>query len=418
MKKVIVFSLVIALLLSGCGGIYDSSYANVRSHEQADNQKTGEIVSVKEYSQLYEALKNIVAEGREIGIISVAKYDQERISGDTKRAIATLLLEDPIAAYAAENITFELGTNSGQAAVAVTVTYLHDSKEIGKIRKVDTMEDVQQALASTMDSIGSGIVLYVAQYTGMDVVQWTSEYMLQNPDKVMERPEITVNIYPEQGDSRVMEIKFQYQNSRESLKEMQSVVEKMVNAAVIFAEKDSDEAQKYLTLYSVLRGLFQTYQFDTSITPAYSLLQYGVGDSKAFATVYGALCRKAGLTGEVVLGTRAGEPWYWNIIRCGEEYYHVDPVECVRRENFTMKSDWQMTGYVWDYSAYPVCGGIQESEKPEETEPAETVPEIEKTTSDQRETQPADMNLDVVPEESIDGGTESTETKTGVDRQP
>ena len=37
------------------------------------------------------------------------------------------------------------------------------------------------------------------------------------------------------------------------------------------------------------------YRIETSITPAYSLLRHGVGDSRAFAVVYAAMCQQAGL---------------------------------------------------------------------------------------------------------------------------
>jgi hypothetical protein len=49
-----------------------------------------------------------------------------------------------------------------------------------------------------------------------------------------------------------------------------------------------------------------------------------VGDSRAFATVYAAMCRSAGLECMTVTGTRAGEPWTWNIILDNGGYYHVD----------------------------------------------------------------------------------------------
>ena len=94
------------------------------------------------------------------------------------------------------------------------------------------------------------------------------------------------------------------------------------------------------------------YKFETSITPAYSLLCHGVGDGEAFATVYAAMCRQAGLDSRVVTGTRAGEPWWWIMVCDNGTYYHVDLLQCNAAGGFRELTDTEMEGYVWDYSAY------------------------------------------------------------------
>ncbi len=81
-----------------------------------------------------------------------------------------------------------------------------------------------------------------------------------------------------------------------------------------------------------------------------------MGDSEAFAIVYAAMCRAAELDCYIVSGTRGGEPWFWNIIRADDLYYHVDLLQSKDAGAFQMLTDEQMQGYVWDYSAYPAAG--------------------------------------------------------------
>ena len=110
------------------------------------------------------------------------------------------------------------------------------------------------------------------------------------------------------------------------------------------------------------------YKVETSITPSYSLLRHGVGDSRAFATVYAAMCRAANLECIVVTGTRSGEPWSWNMI-CEDGYYwHVDLLNSNEKGKFEKKLDADMEGYVWDYSAYPLCDNapVTDEKIPEE----------------------------------------------------
>ncbi len=77
-----------------------------------------------------------------------------------------------------------------------------------------------------------------------------------------------------------------------------------------------------------------------------------------------------------VTGTCSGEPRTWNIIRDGEQFYHLDLLRCHDLGGYRAYTDGEMTGYVWDYSAYPACTGTAgEAEVPETTEAAETVPE-------------------------------------------
>lgn len=369
MKRVIICILLASLLLSGCTGWLNASYHSVTRYEDDGSQEDAQIVSVSSFSGMCQTLCELVASGTQSAIISVSRYDQEKVASDMERAIENVMATDPVAAYAVENIVFELGANAGQPAVALTIGYIHDRTEILKISRLETMEEAKAAMAAALDACNSGAVLYVSRFEQMDFTQWVSDYAAANPDTVMELPEVTANLYPEEGEARVVELKFNYQNSRESLRAMQSKIGSLFDAAVIYAGDDDDVQEQYYKLYSFLMGLFQEIQVETSITPAYSLLQHGVGDSKAFATVYAAMCAKTGLECVTVTGTKNSEPWYWNIITCDGAYYHVDLLQIRLTDEFEMKIDADMSGYVWDYSAYPAC--VAPEAEPE-TEPKET----------------------------------------------
>ena len=370
MKRLIPILLLCAMMLSGCAGILDGSFHSVTPHVEKNEQKEEQILSVSNYAGLYNTLCAMIEKGTQNGLISFARYDQEKIEPDMKRAIEKAMKEDPITAYAVTEIQYELGTNAGQSAVAVNISYLHNRTEILKIRYVDTMDQVREAIGEAMDKCEAGLVVYVQNYESVDVAQVATNYAAANPDKVMELPAVTANVYPEEGEERVVELKFAYQNSRDDLRSMQSHVQPLFNAAVIYAGHEGDETDRFFKLYSFLMGLSPKFQLETSITPAYSLMLHGVGDSRAFATAYSAMCRKAELECITVTGTRAGEPWYWNIICSGGVYYHIDLLQCHQEDEFAGKLDADMSGYVWDYSAYPPCIEPVE-ENTENTEAAE-----------------------------------------------
>lgn len=374
MKRFAGLLLCVALLLSGCSAWGDGFFASVTPHRQQGVQTWEESVTVDNYPQLCYVLKQMVASGTESAIISVVRYDQDAISDGLLQATQEVKTTDPIAAYAVEDITYELGTNNGQPAAAIQIRYTHTKTEIRKIRSVQNMDAAKSAIGQALEQCVTGVVLYVESYSDGDFAQMAEDYADENPQIVMETPQITVNVYPETGESRVVELRFAYQTSRDVLRSMQTQVSSVFDSAAIYVGGYSEEQEKYRQLYAFLMEFLVEgdYQLETSITPSYSLLRHGVGDAKAFATVYAAMCREAGLECSVVSGTKEGAPWYWNMVQVDGNYYHVDLNRCSAAGGYQQLIDAEMEGYVWDFFAYPESVAPT---APETTEPAETTPQ-------------------------------------------
>lgn len=378
MKRILPLILACCLLLSSCGWL-DGSYHRIMPHQQPASEDGSQVEVAKNYLQLRTVLENMVSAGVESSVISVADFQQEKLSGSMDRAVQHIKNNYPLGAYAVEEITYEVGTIGGTSAVAVEITYLHSRSELQRIHRVENTEQAQDLIASALTDFDTNLVLLIENYQPADIYQQVEDFASANPSVVMETPEMSVQIYPETGRERVMELKFIYQSSRDNLRSMRDWVQRMFNSAALYVSHDAQDLQKFSQLYAFLMERFESYQVKTSLTPAYSLLNHGVGDSAAFADVYAEMCAKAGVECLVVVGTRSGEPWYWNIIQDDGYYYHVDLLACQGQGGFTVRVDNQMSDYVWDYSAYPACTGRPVVETPEEiTEPAEetTAPEL------------------------------------------
>lgn len=364
MKRLLAMAMILCLLLSGCSMWLDGSYVSTVPHEEQSNQMESQLQAVSSYAGLYRVLKSMVQSGKQSGLISVANYNQLVVARDMRLAADSIMTSDPIGAYAVESIAFELGTNAGKPALSVDIRYFHDRTEIQNIKTAKKMMNADKEIALALDNCSSGLVLYIEQYEERDFVQWVADYAAKNPEKVMENPQVTANLYPQTGDARVLELKFTYQNSRDVLRNMQTQVGQRFRDARNRIQK-AEEGLAYEAMYTYLAELFPEYRQETSITPAYMLLTQGVGDSNAFATVYSAVCQSAGLENITVTGTRDGEPWRWNIICQNGVYYHVDLLRCIQDGQFRMCTDEEMMGYAWDFSMYPACG-VQPEEPTEE----------------------------------------------------
>lgn len=352
MKKWMILLPVLCLVLGGCSWL-DGSYVSVTPHQEQTVGNRLEVVSASNYQELVEVLETFVAAGQESGVINVVNYSQGPVEDQMEAAVRHIREIYPIGAYAVSDIRYELGTNGSKPALAVNIEYGRSNLEIRRIRNARNMEEAALLVGKALDNYDSVLTMQVDDYHKMDLEQLVQDYVRENPNTVMEMPQVAFADYGT-GFRRVVEMTFTYQNSRESLRQMQTQVQPVFASAALYVSGEGADSQKFSQLYSFLMERFD-YTLETSITPAYSLLRHGVGDSKAFAVVYAAMCRAAGLECMTVTGSRNGEPWTWNMIRENDGYYHVDLLRGNQLGGFRKFVDADMSGYVWDYSAYPEC---------------------------------------------------------------
>lgn len=369
-RKLLPLIPALCLLLGGCGWL-NGSFVSVTPHEAPKQVSHTDTIVAADYMEFLSALKQLVSAGTEVAAIHVEEYPEDTLEAGVRRAVFNVTHSDPVGAYAVEDIQYEIGSSSGLPAVSITVTYRHNSTELQRIRRAADSEQARTIVANALEGYEAGIVMLVNRYENTDFSQFAQDYANDHPETIMEVPKVTQAQYGA-GDSRVVELIFSYQTSRDSLRRMQAQVKPVFDSAVLYVSGDGDDYQKFSQLYAFLMERFE-YKQETSITPAYSLLRHGTGDSRAFAQVYAAMCRDAGLTCMTVTGTRDGEPWTWNILLDGEEYYHVDLLRCSENGRYREQTDAEMEGYVWDYSEYPACTGslvTAETTAPE-TQPTE-----------------------------------------------
>jgi len=352
MKRYILVTMICLLaagMLAGCDLWTDGAYHSVEPHMQEDyfpNQYGGEISS---FEELEQALQYMVERGTANDLFYTRNISAQQIEGFANVAIQNIKRSHAIGAYAVDEITYEIGDNAGRMAISIEISYLHTRGEILMIQDAANMTEASLIIAGALDNCEAGIVMLIQNYENIDFIQLVQDYVNANPQSCMEMPQVGVSIYPDRGTERVVEITFGYQTSRDSLRNMQKNVQTVFDSARLYVSENATQWEKCAQLYAFLMERFD-YKIETSITPSYSLLHHGVGDSKAFATVYAAICRQSGLDCEVVSGTKEGQPLYWNVLKMDDTYYYVDLMYCNQRGRFVARQQYEMSGYVWDYS--------------------------------------------------------------------
>ena len=347
MKRLIPL-LALCALLCGCDSVFDGSYHSRTFHEEqgSHNQST---ITATDIETLRIVMEDLVSSGTLNAVINVTDFDTDAVKSAMGAVSDYICTAYPLGAWAVDDLTYEIGDSGNMHAISVNITYLHSRAQIRRVQTVADVKAAEAAIGQALSNCETDLVLLVEQYKKTDFTQMVSDFADENPNQVMEMPQVLAGIYPDSGTSRVVELNFTYQTSREALRNMQNQVQPVFSAARLYVSGDGSDLQKFTQLYSFLMERFE-YTQETSITPSYSLLRHGVGDSRAFATVYAAMCRRADLPCLVITGTRNGEPWTWNMVCDEGRYYHVD---LLHSTGFTELTDEQMDGYVWDYSAYP-----------------------------------------------------------------
>lgn len=367
MVKKLLAAAALCLLLCGCTSWMEGSYHSVSLHQRHEAEQLPQSMEIENYTQLVETLCSAVELGSTNFVLSASYYrNMANLDRDLEAAVREVTETDPLAVYAVEQMLYERNTLTGRTLISFSISYRPNREDVQTISRVDNMQQGLELVYADLVSVETGTVFLTENFQDLDFAQIIQDYADTKPEQVMEVPQVTVRLYPETGQKRLVALQYTYQTSRETLRSMQSYVRNIFTAAGMYVSGDSEKLTKYQQLYAFVVERFE-YTYSTSITPAYSLLRYGVGDSRTFAVVYAAMCRQAGLECSVVSGTKNAEAWYWNIIHDGTAYYHADLYASGMMGGLELYGDENMDGYVWDYSAYPACGVLPE---PEATEPA------------------------------------------------
>ena len=356
MKRIgamLIIILVLTLLLAGCANWMSSEYLWIQPHEEQGVNSGDELIEVASYTQLRNELKRLIAIGTEEVVISASDFNETSIDFYVSTAVNYILDDTAIGAYAVNKIAYEIGTNRGEPVVAFMIDYKHDANEIKAIKQVSNNDEIFEEIKTALDACESSVVVHTSQYEQLELTKWISAYASENPDRIMEVPHSNFVTYPATGDERIVEITLTYLTDKQELLEMQRQVQAVFTSAELYVKGTGQIIDVYSRLYSFLMERSEYIQ-ETSITPAYSLLQEGKGDSAAFANVYAAMCKKSGLECNAVSGMREGEPWTWNVLRYRGRYYHVDLLRCNQKGNFEMIDGKDFEGYDWDITQYPI----------------------------------------------------------------
>lgn len=403
-KKLCVLLLMLVVLLTGCRGWINEPFVSVTPHVQEYVQPDQPVAEVAtNYDGLYALLLRLIEDGTTQATVDVSEYTGS-LERELQRAITRVRREDPLAAYTVTGITTQTAEVGVRHIVTMKIQYIQNLEIIREMKRVWGPAGVASQVETALKTAESRILLEVNGYQEQELEEVVRAYYMEHLDEVMELPRLTVAVYPDKGNERIMQIDFTYTHDRQTLVAMTDEVQTMLTSAALYIRGQETELARAERLGAFLRPMLT--QSGSTTTPVYSLFHDGIADSDSLAHVFWLLCRDNGLSCQVVTGTKDGEDYCWNILMLDGVYCHVDLMESWLVDDLMPRYDEEMERYTWDGENYPAC--------PKPIDPPPTQSSDDDPTEGQtgpEDTQPEETEDATMPEETV------PETETG-EEQP
>lgn len=366
-KRLFALCLCLSLSLTGCAAMLERDYLSVTPHARlpaaADDSTT---VWVETYPELVDAIFSLVSEHRESGVIRLRNW-KGNVRQNLSDACDEVSHDDPLGAYAVDRIKPEFVRIATYYEATVSIDYRRTAEQVASVNTVAGSGAIRGELRDALTSFVPETafrVNYFDQAQGDDYIpRLIRQAYYDSPAAALGLPEAVVNLYPESGQQRVVEVLFTYPEEPELLREKSQALTSAAQVLVDPYRTGLRDSALIPVLYRALRehtGLGEAQDAplpapSVSGSTAYAALVEAQADSEGLALAYKLLCDLAGVECTVVDGTLEGTPRFWTIVTVEQNVHrHVDP----SRAEGLLLTDTQMSesGFVWDTQEYPSCG--------------------------------------------------------------
>lgn len=364
MKKTVAL-LILSILLVGltaCGNWVGDEYLSVTPHSEepyTEPEPTQEEPppTVSNRTELRGTVLSMIRDWIEHGTILVEAYSGD-IAGDLAETIQYATKEDPVGAYAVDYADAELTGDADSGSIALNIVFRRSAAEISAIVTVSSNAVAYDKILEVLTNYSPALTLRIQNYQETDFVSFIRTYCLEHPEQMLALPELSAQVYPEKGKTRILELHFLYPDTREEMRVMQSSVDTILTSASTYVCTGENDVERIARLFRFLTTRFSyTVCEDAPVMPAYSLLCEGKAHSLSFASVFFAECRNAGIDCRIISGTLDGIAHYWNMICLDEQYYYVDLMRGILREEhdpvLLTTQELDAEAYVWDRAELP-----------------------------------------------------------------
>ena len=233
-------------------------------------------------------------------------------------------------------------------------------KQMGKLSAEErpAMGQLANEVRAALADFQSEVALRVGYFTESadSIAALVRQAYYDEPAGALGMPEFTVSLYPASGgQQRIVEILLTYPEDTQALRQKSDDLQSTADALVLpLRPHQLSPSARQAELFSLVREHVRARP-DGGSTAWDALLGDGA-DSEGLALAMALVCQYLDIPCQVVQGTQAGEPHFWNVVSLGEFWRHLD-LTGWGQQNQSLFTDeaFQTAGYTWDTALVPQC---------------------------------------------------------------
>lgn len=346
-----------SLLLSGCSSMLEREYSAVSPHSATPVVESDQLtIRVESYQDLVNALLYFITQGRETGVIRLYNYPYD-VMKDMDAACQEVAKEDPLGAYAVENIFFDVTPIVSCYEANIQISYRRTQQQVDSIMVAAGSTTIREKLRNALDQFQDELVLRINYFDENEeyirTLLWQA--YLSSPGTALDFPQVTVNLYPEDSRQCIVEILLDYSLEYTTLTRRQTQLEQEAQNAAAHLQGFFGNAAILEARQMILDST--VYRPSGGATAYHALIDHQA-NSLGLALAMSLLCQQIDTPCLIVEGAYNGAPHYWNVISTDSGYLHLDLTHAEEEDSPSpFHSDEYMAeqGYLWDRSSTPAC---------------------------------------------------------------
>ena len=354
-KRILALLSAAVLLLTGCSAVLDREFFSVHPHNAALMDETDPAAfRADSYQEIVNALMYLVSQGSESGRLRIY-LDPEQIDGFLKAACHEVVEEDPLGAYAVEFIRHQVTTEPDCSEAKVVISYRRTQEQIRSIVSATGSTAIRGELKAALASFQPECTLRLGYFDQDEAYLQllTRQAYYDDPLSALDFPEVSVQMCPDHGRQRIVELRMEYHLSPSQLAERRNEV----NEALILLQRAIPFISNRQDLRPISSIIRRRIIYDPVLggnTPWHALTQ-GRADSEGLALTFAALCQKVDIPCRVADGTLDGQEHFWNVVGTPEGWRHLDLTEAVEHPLLRVDTQMPEEGYAWLQDSLPRC---------------------------------------------------------------
>lgn len=335
------------------------------------------IYEVGSYDEFYAHIKNSIRSYREHLSIRINNYDKSVY--DFQRTVKAIMNEEPeIYYYLGESSANVYGyVSENYRTMDIILSYSHSPYDIEKIIDVSGYTDFYNALKSAMMDFEDKVTVKILKYDEKlyDIANTIEKIADDNPGIDCGYTGAKTMLYGE-GTEKIVEVDFEYDFTADEMFDMRDRTDEKINQIIKEIIKPGmNDYQKELVIHDYIVNntrYVQDTEKDGFIKKVdhtlFGVLVKGAGICEGYAAAMKKLLNSVGIECITVTGVAKGVPHAWNMVRIGEDYYHVDvtwddPVmdngtNVLSHQYFNITDKKMESDHYWDKGKYPACSAV------------------------------------------------------------